>query len=31
MNEKFLFKMDVRFATSLNISEDLLDILYEVM
>ena len=31
MNGKFLFKMDVRFATSLNISEDFLDILYEVM
>ena len=31
MNENFSFKMGVRFAASLDIYENFLDILYEVM
>ena len=31
MNEKFSFKMGVRCAASLNMSENFLDILYKVM
>ena len=31
MNENFLFKMGVRFAASLDMGENFLDILYEVM
>ena len=31
MNKKFSFKIGVRFAASLNMGEDFLDILYKVM
>ena len=31
MNEKFYFKMGVKFAASLNMGENVLDILYKVM
>ena len=31
MNEKFSFKMGVRFATSLDMGENFLDIMYKVM
>ena len=31
MNEKFSFKMGVRFAASLDMGENFLNILYEVM
>ena len=31
MNENFSFKMGVRFAASLDMGENFLDILYEVM
>ena len=31
MNEKFSFKMGVRFAASLDMGEHFLDILYKVM
>ena len=31
MNEKFFFKMDVRFAASLNVGENFLGISYNVM
>ena len=31
MNEKFSFKMGVRFATSLDMVENFLDIMYKVM
>ena len=31
MNDKFLFKMGVKFAASLDMGENFLDIMYEVM